>query len=519
MDKIKNKIKGNYDKYKDHPLISMYLCSNYDCIICKKQVLQEELPKKDKALKTHNSILKENTELTNNLEKLSASVKLWIERFGFHNFGRIANEVINRFANYDIEIDKVETYQSFLDCSDLSDSKFAFSKIDLKVFNHVYACNFTDKMFKKFNNKLADDPLMYPKEEKTKILYILVLSYLYCYRNQIDGRRIAKRILELGFLFKPLSQFNVDYLNDPCIDKFLVQMRQNTFDQAESLFLNQAYLNIRNNKDMFGLFHKRLLESLLLIADKHIFSFLKNVFTHGTVLFNCISDFQLIKLIISFYNSMLKPENTFGILEFFYEKIFDAEIGRMVSDEIRGLNIRKPKYKRRLIEIETRSFRFLNEYKGFLIQNKDSFDALSVVLADLRIIKSCVNNQKDVLELIEVFIVMFQHLKSEFVENVMAQILNCIIFLIVKVKTFDQNFVAFNIKNWDFFSNMILVSQRLEVENDDVKKKKRPKLNKESEVSKLGAKLAETLYQIEDQMAAAGHKDIVKLKKRGFKYE
>lgn len=438
-----------------------------------------------------------------------------IEKYNLFKFKRFLNKELKKSKEI-INISKIECYFNFLNSINLS-SKSLFKTFDLDIFNKIFKCNFLDSKFQQFINSLTEDPLLYEKEDKIKVFYIYILAAIYCINNKIECSKLLRKINEISFLFKPTYLFDVPYITNFNIEKYIIQMKKITCDFDECIFLNKIYLNIKNNKDVFILFHKRFLDCCTLIDSEYLLSFLKIVFTYNTVLYNCIGSFELIKLIVSFYSGMSKIDLTLNILEFFYNNISDNEVQDYVKNLIKNLASRKPKYTKLCLEIEIRDFIFLNEFKDFIERNKESFLALNTAFSQLKIIKTFVTDEI-VFELFEIYLFFFSSLKSEFVEGFLNQILNNIIILseiILKNLKFDQSFVTFNLNNWSKLNDLILMTQRIVSDNDDLKKKKQSDNSKTGNKA-LVLKLLNLIYQIEDKAVENNLGPLVKLKKKGY---
>jgi len=78
------------------------------------------------------------------------------------------------------------------------------------------------------------------------------------------------------------------------------------------------------------------MQTLIKIERKYIFSFLKNVFTYSTVLYDCIGYVQLLKWIFSFYTT-LKIDFMIDILDFLYHTIDDDETNFYIKDILKKL--------------------------------------------------------------------------------------------------------------------------------------------------------------------------------------
>lgn len=494
--------------------------SSLGCIMCQKETIAPILGKEASIAKHRGTISKRSNSTQPKAgrpaESLTAPTKIMLKRHGLIDFEKTTLEEVPKSAHKEAK-SKIEIYQNLLNCINISGSGPIFRALDLNVFYQAFSCNFKDHVFMRFMEKLQDDPLIYSKDDKSQILYILIFAAAYCTTHGVDSRRLSKKIGECSFLFKPSSCFDLPFIGDCLVDRFIAQMRGVSADLDGAIFLNGIYLRASKDKEMFNIFHRRLLESLAIVADKHIFSFLKHVFTHSTVLFSCISHDQVIKLIVSFYRSASKAEHVLGILTVLLDKIDDETVHEFLESEAMKLDLKKPKHLKVVLAIQARSLGSLGEFKDFFVQNRDSCSALDAGMNELKRIKGFVSGDKQVLGLLDVVVSLFSTLKPEFLEGFLTRIMSFAIELVPKIKSFDEDFVDFNQKSWDFLSDLILVAQRVGLENHETKKKAGITLM--SEVGRMGTRLAEVLYQAEDRAEKSGVVSIVRVKKRGFRFQ
>lgn len=510
----------NTDKYSSCPLVAGHFASCFSCIVCQKESITPLPGKEDCTVKCCAVARKgppsTQSKTTNSVENLTASVKIMLKRHGLIDFQETVPEEVPRTSRRNTE-SRVEIYQAFLNCTNLTGSGPIFRTLDLDVFYLAFRCNFKDQVFMRFVERLQRDPLTYSKDDKSQILYVLIFAAVYCAKNKVDSKRLGKKIGECSFLFKRTFHFDLPLVGDSLVDRFIAQMKSISADFGEATFLNGVYLGVSKNREMLGIFHRRLLESLALVDNKHLFSFLKHVFTQRTVLFSCISFDQVIKLMVSFYSSAKKVEHVFEILTTLFDKIDDEKIHGFLASEIVKLNLKKPKYLRTTLTIEVRSFGSLEEFRGFFARNRNSCSALSVGMDELRLIKEFVVRDEQVLELLETVLSLFSSLNPEFLEGFLNRVLSLVLELIPKVRNFGEKFVAFNQNNWNLLSDLILVAQRIGLGKQEVKKKIGGVGT--SEAIRMGVRLAEMLYQVEDKAEKSGLVSIVRLKKRGFRFQ
>lgn len=455
MDSITKKILEAPEKCRNHPILNVYLSKNNDCAVCKK-IVHESMINSERIEKP-----KENDEKIGKLDNsynLSEPEKFFIEKLGLHYFEKLPNNILVKSSTESGNLQIIEIYFSFLRSVDLS-SKSLFKCFDLEIFNLIFKCNFLDIKFQMFITQLPEDPLLYDKEDKIRVFNIHILAAVYCITNKIDCGRLMRRINEISFLFKPCYIFDLPYISNHNLEIYIIQMRKITKDYNEALLLNRVYLDIKTKKELFPFFHRRLMDCCNSIDKSYLLSFLNYTFTSNTVLFNCLTPIDIIKLIISFYNGMSKIDSTLSILELIYINISSFEVFEYVKEKIKTLGCNKPKYNKICLEIEIRDFKFMNEFKDFFVRNRESFIALNIAFNQLKTIKKYVKESKHIYELFEIVLFFFTSLKSEFIETLINQILINLIFLsdlILKEPEFNNNFLDFNMKCWSKLNDLLL---------------------------------------------------------------
>jgi hypothetical protein len=558
MDKIKNKILSGRDKYKNTREVMKYIEDNPSCINCKHVAYTtfEMDKKKNSDLRQENSVnFAEKTKISaernfeieekfpkeqvfdpenksnlnsisSNLKNLSSesnietaqsiSAKISAARMGLKEL--IRTERID-MPKYNEEAPKniVKLYLDFVNSADLTDSKVSVKIFNVHVFCNILNENISDPLISKFVKKVCNDPVCYEKERKIDFLNILIFTYIYCRRNGIETKVLKQKIEEFSYLFKPRAEFNIDHQNDKFIDKFIIKLKINNHNYNEALFLNRVYLHSIRDKSLAEAFHKRLVDSLNVIDFAHINSFLKNVFTQATVLYSCISQEQLIGLIVSFYRTMDSKERLFNMLEILIEKTDDLKMNEFLSSEIRKLEMNTVKYRRRSTILEVRDFKTFNEYKDFFIRNSESFDCISIGFEELRSLFKVVRGSQ--LQILELLIGLFGIMKIEFLNSLANSFFLFLIEICESIQQITEEFVSFNKQNWNSISKIILTGQRIGLSENTHEKKKKCGQIKISHLLKLAIRLSEIITNLEDKAVSQGFKDIVKLKKKAFKID
>lgn len=509
LNKIKEKLTKN--DYKNYPEVYKYFSICTSCIICSKEAFEYEKSCNSKNLIEDKRVIPVEVQK----KPLPLYLKNFIENLKISKFDQIIKSDIKNKNNKDESIKSAELYINFLESIDLSNNIPLFKKIDEILFSKVLRFDLFDKNFANFVQKLENDPLNYTKQEKTSILNIIIFTIAYCNKFKIDTRKLKVKLEEISFLFIPNQKFMIDFQNDLDIDVYILQLRLNMYDLNEAIFMNKVYLNIAKNKKCFNIFHKRLYESLKLIDESNFISFLRYVFTHNTVLFSCIDELQLIKLIQSFYQNMNKNDNTVEILNLIIQKT-EYCIHEPLIETLKRLCLSSNKYKKIYQSIEIRSCKSVDEVMKFIDNNKESFDSLNILFGDLKSISELLEFKNNIYTFLEIVVYFFKNIKTEFVENFFNGILQILINTLSKVTVIERELIDFNYKYWKDLSDIILISQRISIADESVKKKKGcDRISTQS--GKNGLKLAQCIYRIEDLSVEFNIKDFIKLKERGFK--
>lgn len=505
MDRIREEYLKNIELYKDHPEVSRYILGNKECIICFKE-----------AISTPAQFVKENTPKINTEKKknYTADLKYLIERLGVCVFEKTRDVEVSS-SNVEIT-DPILTYLRFIECADLGPSKTAMRRFDLDVFSKVFGLDVVDQNIQKFIEKLENDPMMYEKKDKSTFLSILLLAHSFCNNGKMETKKLLNKISENSFLLNNKIKLRIGFQGEPSIDKLVLQIRENTTDISEALFMNSIYLNIARNRELFPFFHRRLVDTISILEDQLTFSYLKYVFTHNTVLFTCIENSQLVKLILSFYQNMNKLDFTIEVCSGLIKKVEDGSVNRIISDEMIRLCKNAKKHIKLSKHTEFRSLNTFNEILDFISSNKDSFDCMNIVFNDLKDISECALDHKVRIEILSVLMYFFRNMKNEFVSRFFNTLILIFIRLFSVISEVDHELIEFNKLYWDDLSDILLTSHRISVENEEKKKKKDIK---ESQPYKQALRLAELIYKIEEKARKQGISEFKTIKEKGFRID
>lgn len=505
MNKIREEYLKNIDLYKTHPEVSRYMLGNNECIVCFKEAITPVQHLKE----NHQRVVVEKEKLH------TADFKNLVQRMGVCIFEKITNTEI-RPSSTEKNIDPIITYLNFIECTDLGTSKSSIKRFDLDVFSDLFTLDVIDQNIQRFINKLENDPMMYEKKDKCVFLDILILAYTFCNTKKINAKKLLSRICENSFLLDIKVKVIIGFQGEPSVDKMVLQIRKNTADVSEALFMNSVYLCISRDRELFQFFHKRLIDTIDALDESYTFSYLKYVFTHNTVLFSCIENTQLLKLILSFYQNMNKLDFTVEIYNTLIKKIDDESINSMISDELLKLCKNSKKHSKLSKLTEFRSLKTFDDILIFISSNKDSFDCMNIVFNDLKDISEYTSSHRTRIQILSLFINFFRNLKTEFINRFFNVLLSILIRLLAGIVDVDDELIEFNRIYWDDLSDILLSSHRISVDSEEKKKKKD---TKESQTYRLALRLAELIYKIEGKAFEKGISEFKNIKEKGFRIE
>ncbi|ELA42359.1 uncharacterized protein VICG_00457 [Vittaforma corneae ATCC 50505] len=441
MNKIREKIEKNRSSYENYPEVYKYFSDVSSCVICLKKDLK---PQKASILACNQEHSKQiqTVDSKNTVQKsLTADCKHFLKRLEPQIFTK--TEYLNvTVKKQSTQNNRVEVYLKFLESIDVTSSSTCFRRLDEETFSEALNLNIVDEIFINFIRKLENDPLIYDKRDKAKALNILILVFSYCNRNKINVKKLKSKIEEMSFLFTPNQSFIVDLQNDLAVDKFILELRLNTCDLNEAIFMNKVYLSISKSKEYFGLFHKRLVESLGSIEEQYALSFLKYVFTHNTVLFSCIDENQLLRLILSFYQNMGKVDYTIEIFTIVMQKAGDA--CQTIIGILKNLCLQSKKHQKLLMILEIRSCTSFSEVIDLIKANTESFDSLNLLFGDLKCIAGYITTDRVRIDMLRALVCFFKNLKPGFIERFLNGLLGILLGVLGTVTEISAEMIQFN---------------------------------------------------------------------------
>ena len=421
------------EQHGNSPEIQEYLGVESECLKC-RQDAQERM-------NVQMTSPEEPMKITSTpATAIPAAERLVLNRLGIASFPRLPQKNLPDAPEKGEIHNLVERYLDFICSVDLTSARRAIKAFRPSVFCEVLKTDISDGNITLFIRKLMEDPLDYSKQEKAQMLYIFIFAFVYCKRHSLDTRVCRRKIEQLAFLFRPCLEFDLPFCNDPFIDKYIVNMRHSTADISEAVFLNRVYLVRNIDKSMFEVFHRRLVDALCRIPEEHVFSFMKHVFTHSTVLFSCITEAHLYKLVISHYKNVAKDDQLSGLLVILMEKVDDRELNDAFAEHFRGLALNTIKHKKQGFVVEVRGFNSLSEYEGYFLRNRESFNAVMVGLEGLVRVYAHMAGSDRELEILGILFFLFDNIKLEFLEASIRPFNGLVIKALENIRVFGTEF-------------------------------------------------------------------------------
>ncbi|KAI5148308.1 hypothetical protein ENBRE01_0241 [Enteropsectra breve] len=413
----------------------------------------------------------------------------------------------------------VKYYLRFKNSINSTCTKASIREFDLKALNKILCSSIKNTAISGFVDKLVKDPLNYDKESRTRLFNILVFAYIYCRTNNMCVQQVKGKIELNKHLFKPEMAYELEYVDDPFINAYVGNLKALGDFYSEAIFISRVLAEKERGRAWANTINTRIMQVLDIIPNQQNISFFKIAFTHGTVLYSCISDLEVLKIVVDFYKSKMKVDQLFVLLIQLIEKNEAIEIHRYLLLEYRALDLKVPRYAKMMYSYEIVSFTDIRNYITYFNTNKDSFIALETGMGHLQKLHSCISDSGLDLEVLNILIVLFGDIKTNFMVNILSNYLSFLATVIERIDAKDQNVYHFNLKHWKVFSKIVLTAQRIFNNEDTGKKKKKDTGSSTNSKSRLLHKLVAVIVQKEEELRKAGYLDIVLLKQRGFQVE
>ncbi|KAM0685440.1 hypothetical protein COBT_003351, partial [Conglomerata obtusa] len=308
--------------------------------------------------------------------------------------------------------------------------------------------------------------------------------------------------------------------NDSFIDLLALKSGIKMCFVAECQFLNayyKKYLTKNRNDLEIEIFVKRIIESLKILKyTKHI-SFLKEVFTRGSVLTNLIDDNEIIKLVFNLMKTIKNYNDKhfsliYSIANIFYESHL-FEILNFINLEIKAFKIPKNKQNKNILIFEVRSIKNLDQLFDLILENKENYKNFEIIVLEYFQIFEVVEFMNVdfllLVELIDFNIQVIKNLKEQFIVNLIIQFLCMFKVCFKKLKNYflhqkiDKNKIKIFCDKqsflWNEMSKFILLAQKGDMKlcHDSKKKKKEVFKVTKTKITKEALELIDIIRIIE----------------------
>lgn len=185
-------------------------------------------------------------------------------------------------------------------------------------------------------------------------------------------------------------------------------------------------------------------------------------------------------------------------------------------DILKAVCLKNKKCQKLHTTLEIRSCPSHEKLISFIDSNSESFDAMRILFNDLRCIAEFSNSEQEIIEFSTVLSYSYKNGKNEYIESFFVGIIAISIGTLVKISEISPDMIQFNLDHWNTLSDLVLLSQRASI--NDLSKKKKKKTDKTNTQSgRLGLRLAEATYKIENFFIIPNYLGSKKLKVRGVK--
>ncbi|KAI4291324.1 hypothetical protein PAPHI01_0598 [Pancytospora philotis] len=448
---------------------------------------------------------------------LSISDRMVLARMGVDRFPRVVQKSIPQRVSEQFGPEFMQTYALFAKHLDLFLDTGSLSMPTLEAFAAVLCRSYRDEATDALVDALSKKGPESCKSAQADLLHLHILVYAHCLRHGLDAKLFRNRIIEAGYLFKPCRRFPLAWADDSFINKYIVHMRGVSGDADEALFLNQLYLAGPHDKQLLQAFAERLPEALALVHDEHVFSFLLHVFAHQTVMFAYLNEAQLYQLIVTYYKNSHKPEHLAILLDCLADRLDSTEIGAAIASEFSELKLTAQKYAKLQNAMQIRGLTSIGGYEGYFVEHADSFNAVAYGFDELARLQRLAKPYGRECEIVGALCALYRVIKPAFLARFIKALNKMLIEALGAVGAGSEAFPMLNKACWDTLSEVVLTTQRLGVEDCDMKSKKARGGVRLSELSKQASALVAVITGIEEKAAALGIIDLVRLKSRGFK--
>lgn len=366
--------------------------------------------------------------------------------------------------------------------------------INKKLFNNlliIFSHKYCDNIILKLIEKIYQDPGTYEKQQKSKFSILIFLSYFFLKNINQNLTKVKQKLLKFA-VYIPFDEIEFPFhiTEDVFIDSLTIKLFPFSNIQNIGIFMNY-FKNLNCFSDFQEKFNRILLKIDLknnnlinnhkkkYFVNKTLLELLKNIFVYNTVLYNKIDEYQLLNIIIKYYQNQIEKEikmseNMCRIYKFF--NILLKNLPQFYK-KIVNIEFLKEKY----FKFQIKSLNDLNHYKNYILNYKDSFINLNIIFSHINIIINYVDviNSKYIQQIYDLILFFVSNSSKKFIIKMISDFIRLFLFLF---KFLVNNKSCILIKN----SNNILSKFILYTQNYLKKKKKTKKFesNKANELIK-----------------------------------
>lgn len=422
------------------------------------------------------------------------------------------------------------TLMKFVECFSTNRDGPVIHSFDLDAMNYVFdKIKTRDEFIIRCIDRILSEKCVYAPPNDSLFFNILILGYAYLKVSDPSLLKSCKaRIEELSMLFKPSRTLLIDFQDDASINPFVLGLRRTGIQLSDAIFLNKMYLSRvsygngrhkRSSNDIsFGQFHARLSESVKQLQHSNLLSFLKHVFAYSTVLFTCLKEPELYRLIVSFYEKNKQYAPLVSLLELLITRILDDKINEYLSTKYLSIIESTPQMKYSTSSywhIFICRFRAIDEYHELFIKNSNNSIAIRMGLEGLQNIYRAARRSHAIeTSILRILFTLFNEGKIQQISAARRMLFNLLTETLKGAKIESVEFQDFIKFHWNNLSKVVLTLQRLDVAEVEGKKKKRSAMHLSGE-SKATLSLIKIIRDIEQRANIT----VGRLRTRGFRIQ
>lgn len=435
-------------------------------------------------------------------------------------------------------------YVRFRRIVDLSAEKQAIKAFDMDVFEAVLGGTYIDKSIIRFVEKLAEDPQVYGKKERSCFFSIALMAYFYMLKHDKAKAAPIQSMLRAGvrcFSKAPLG-FDFHLTCDDFIDSLVLSAQRLGDYYNESRFLNTYYKTYMNKEgvsaDMFAVFMERLASSTESVSREYAVGFLKNVFLYDTVIYHTIGAEQLMKIVFSFLKSRAqgKKEHHLVPIYKFFVALLGVFAGTSIFSQVHDEALQLPSAGKRTQSLrfwfEVKSDVSFDKYRRMIETTCSTYEGITCILDD---ISECVHavthtsRVEPLLEFLDLLLLVFVSVSVEFLVRMRVKLTKTISRAFVNMHNTVKSSSALgadtvegvlreNERLWPVLSKFVLAMHRMDAaESTNVKKKRGSRASPaQSSLLSLIEKVKRFETLLAERLCEDAAKRLVRLKNRSF---